>query len=230
MPSHFLLLPRLRSLLRPKRLALILSALFALALLTGLACDRWVASSATGLVFFSAADTPARDVGLVLGTSPTTAGRPNLFFTARIRAAAELFHAGKVRHLIVSGDNRKAGYDEPTAMQDSLIALGVPASAITRDFAGFRTLDSVVRARDVFGQSRLTIISQEFHDTRAIFIAQSHGIDAIALAADDVGGAHGLLIRARETLARTKAVLDTKILGTTPHFPGPPEPIVLPSP
>jgi SanA protein len=220
--------PRLRAWLRPRRLAILFASAAAALALGAIACDRWVAAAASGRIYFAASDVPARDVGLVLGTSPTTNGRRNLFFTARIEAAADLYRLGKVRHLIVSGDNRRADYDEPTAMLEALIAQGVPASAITRDYAGFRTLDSVVRARDVFGQSRLTIISQEFHDARAIFIAQSHGIDAIGFAARDVGGAHGLLIRTRETLARTKAVLDTKVLGVKPHFPGPPEPIVLP--
>lgn len=178
-------------------------------------------------MYFDAASTPERDVALVLGTSPTTNGRKNLFFVARMEAASELYRLGKVRHIIVSGDNRRAEYDEPTAMREALIASGVPDAAITRDYAGFRTLDSVVRARDVFGQSRVTIVSQEFHDARAIFIAQDHGIDAIGLAASDVAGARGFVVRARETLARTLAVLDTKVLGTRPHFPGPPELISL---
>ncbi len=190
-------------------------------------CDLWVAAAARGRVFHEVAEVPSRDVGLVLGANPVTNGRPNRFFAARMDTAASLYAAGKVRHLIVSGDNHVATYDEPTAMRDALVGRGVPQSAITLDYAGFRTLDSVARARDVFGQSRLVIVSQEFHGARAVFIANSRGIDAVALAAPGVGGKAGLFVRARETLARARAVLDTRVLGTRPRFPGPPEPIEL---
>jgi SanA protein len=154
-------------------------------------------------------------------------GRNNLFFTHRIEAAAALFKAGKVRHLIVSGDNGRQEYDETTAMKDALLAKGVPADAITMDYAGFRTLDSVVRAKLVFGQSKVTVISQAFHDKRALFIADHSGIDAIALAAPGVGSAEGFLVRLREVFARAKAVADLFLLGARPKFAGPPEPINL---
>ena len=196
-------------------------------LLAAIACDRWVSFSASARIFHSPADVPPRDVALVLGANPTTNGHPNLFFTARMDAAAALYVRGTVRHFIVSGDNHTAAYDEPSAMRDALIARGVPASSITLDFAGFRTLDSVLRAREVFGQSRLIIVSQEFHCARALYIAQCRGIDAVALAARSPRGGAALLVRAREVLARTVAVVDARILGTQPHFPGPPEPILL---
>src|SRR5262249_49696316 len=147
-------------------------------------------------------------------------GRPNRFFEARIRAAAELYRSGKVARLIVSGDNGRIGYDEPSAMRQALVREGVPASNVSRDFAGFRTLDSVLRARDVFGLRRLTFVSQRFHVERAVYLARENGMDAYALAAADVGGAEGALVAVREVFSRAVAVLDVKVLHTTPRFGG----------
>lgn len=166
---------------------------------------------------------PATGVGVVLGCRPELAdGRPNLFFVTRIRAAVELYRSGKVTHLIASGDNGHAGYDEPTRMKQALMEAGVPASHISRDFAGFRTLDSVLRARDVFGVHRLTFISQRFHVERAVYLARANGIDAYALAASDVGGAGGALVQLRELFSRAVALLDVNVFHTRPRFAGPP--------
>jgi SanA protein len=126
-------------------------------------------------------------VALVLGCSPTVGGGyTNPFFATRIQAAAELFRLGKVDYLLVSGDNRRRDYDEPSAMKEALVAAGVPQNRIYCDYAGRRTLDSVVRAGDVFGQGNIIVVSQEFHNQRAIFIAQHRGIDAIGFNAPDV--------------------------------------------
>lgn len=169
---------------------------------------------------------PRRDVGLVLGANPvTSSGRPNLHFNSRIEAAAALFHAGKVRHLLVSGDNHRRDYDEPTAMKQALVARGVPAEAITCDFAGFRTLDSVVRAGAVFGLSSCTIVSQRYHNTRALEIARAHGLDAVAFCSRDVPALHSLRTEAREVLARAVTILDLYLWHRQPHFSGPYEPI-----
>jgi SanA protein len=186
---------------------------------------------ARGRVFHSVDAIPAREVGLVLGTSKETRhGRPNLHFNQRIAAAAALYHAGKVSHLLVSGDNHVATYDEPTDMRGALMAAGVPASAITCDYAGFRTLDSVVRAKDVFGLSQCTIISEDFHCPRALWIAQQHGLDAIAFAAPDVSlKSWSLRAGIREQFARAWCAVDLYVLHRQPHFPGPREPIVLSS-
>ena len=166
---------------------------------------------------------PARDVGVVLGTSERlTNGAPNLYFKHRIDAAVQLYRAGKVRHLIVSGDNSDKYYDEPSQMRAALVAQGVPNRAITSDYAGFRTLDSVVRAKKVFGQARVTLISQRFHNQRAIFIANHSGVDAIGFNAADVHGSSGRAINVREVFARVKAVLDVFILSKQPKFLGPP--------
>lgn len=198
------------------------------AVLAIVACDRWVASTARDRLFTAAADVPGCDVALVLGTSPLIDGeRRNLFFEYRMDAAAGLFAAGRVRHLIVSGDNHTRAYDEPTAMRDALVQRGVPESAITLDYAGFRTLDSVVRAGTVFGQDRIVVVSQHFHCERAIFIADARGIDAVGYVARSPGGRAALKVRLREAAARTGAVVDTCVLSTAPRFAGPPEPIVL---
>src|SRR5215475_7375697 len=117
---------------------------------------------------------PDTDVALVLGAAPIgPEGGPNRYFEYRLDAAAALWRAKKVKYLLVSGDNSQPDYDEPTAMRAGLIKRGVPAATIYRDFAGLRTLDSVLRARAVFGQQRLIIVSQGFHASRAIFLARS---------------------------------------------------------
>lgn len=179
--------------------------------------------SSSGRTYDTADAVPKRKAALVLGCTKILAnGRPNLFFYFRIEAAAGLFRAGRVDYLIVSGDNSREGYDEPTDMRDALIAAGVPADHIYRDYAGFRTLDSVIRARDIFGQDSITIVSQRFHNERAIFIARGHGIDAVGYNAVNVPQYRGLKTKSREWLARVKTVLDVWVLGTRPKFSGPP--------
>ena len=190
--------------------------------------DRVCSSVASGRIFRPGDQIPQNDVGLVLGTRKTTArGNPNLHFTQRIKAAAELYRSGKVQHLLVSGDNHVAGYDEPTDMLNALVAAGIPSNAITRDYAGFRTLDSVVRAHSVFGLRKFTIVTEEFHCPRALWIARQHGLDAVAFAAPDLSAHWSLRVKARESLARVVCGLDLYVLSRRPHFPGPPEPILL---
>lgn len=181
-----------------------------------------------GRLYTDVAAVPARKVGLVLGTSEWLAnGRKNLFFTYRIEAAAALYKAGKVQHLIVSGDNGTLRYDEPTAMRNALVEAGVPPEAITLDYAGFRTLDSVVRATKVFGVKDYIVISQRFHNQRAIYLADHYGADAIGFCARDVPQYAAFKTRLRELGARVKVVLDLYLLDTKPRFEGPPEPLAL---
>ena len=185
--------------------------------------------AAAGRVFTSLETVPANDVGLVLGTSKLTLrGMPNLHFNQRIGAAAALYRAGKVRHLLVSGDNHIATYDEPTDMRNALVAAGVPIDAITCDYAGFRTLDSVVRSREIFNLQHCTIITEEFHCPRAVWIARQHGLDAVAFAAPDVGlKSWSLRADVREQLARNWCAVDLYLLHRNPKFLGPKEPIHL---
>ncbi|MGL5892879.1 MAG: SanA/YdcF family protein [Bacteroidia bacterium] len=189
-------------------------------------CNFWIESATEKQIYSNVNDVPARNVALVLGASPRTPrGNINLYFRYRMEAAAQLYLAKKVKHIIVSGDNHIVSYDESTAMKQALVSLGVPDSCITLDFAGFRTLDSVVRCRDVFGQSSVIIVSQEFHNQRALFIANSHKLDAVAYNAKDVPANYSLKTRLREYLARVNAVLDVKVINRKPKFGGPAEPI-----
>jgi SanA protein len=183
----------------------------------------WLIHSTATRIFTDLEQLPANDVALVLGASARTAGGyTNLHFRARIEAAAAAYQRGKVRHLLLSGDNHVQGYDEPSDMQAALLARGVPATALTLDYAGFRTLDSVARAKAVFGQQRLTVISDDFHVQRALFLCQKHGLDAVAFPAEPVPERYARKTRWREYLARVKAVLDVYVLHTKPRFYGPP--------
>lgn len=200
-------------------------AALAAALILGLAvlgADRLVAAAGEGRIHDSVSGVRPADVALVLGTSPTTRGRPNAFFEARMDAAAALFRAGVVRGVLVSGDNSVPGYDEPTSMRAALVARGVPAEFIACDYAGFSTLDSVLRAEAVFGLSRVVVVSQRFHLERALYLARAAGIDAEGLAAEDAPAPWQARARARESFARVKAVLDAWT-GRGPRFLGPRE-------
>jgi SanA protein len=215
-----------------RRRLVVLTAVVVLSGLSAVAVtDQLCKRAAQGRIYRSVENVPQNDVALVLGTAKKTAhGSANLHFNQRIQAAAALYHSGKVRHLLVSGDNHTAGYDEPTDMRDALVTAGVPAAAITRDYAGFRTLDSVVRAKLVFGLSRFTIVSEEFHCPRALWIARQNGIEAVAFAAPDLRSARWTLgVEAREYLARTWCGVDLYLLHRGPKFPGPREPILLTS-
>lgn len=186
-----------------------------------LLCNSWINRSTVSQLYTESHNIPARKVGLVLGASKNTIrGTNNLYFTYRMQAAYELYKTGKVHYLLLSGDNHTEGYDEPTDMRDALVKLGVPDSCIVLDYAGFRTLDSVVRCREVFGEDSITIISQEFHNQRALFIANKSGIHAIAFNAQEVGKNYSLKTRIREYFARVKCVLDIYILHTDPKFLG----------
>lgn len=186
-----------------------------------LLCNSWINRSTVSQLYNDSSTIPVRKVGLVLGASKNTIrGTNNLYFTYRMQAAYELYKTGKVQYLLLSGDNHTEGYDEPTDMRDALIRLGVPDSCIVLDYAGFRTLDSVVRCREVFGEDSITIISQEFHNQRALFIANKSGVHAIAFNAQEVDKNYSLKTRTREYFARVKCVLDIYILHTDPKFLG----------
>lgn len=163
---------------------------------------------------------PQNDIGLVLGTSKYSVGGINLYYQYRIEAAADLYFSGKIKHIIVSGDNHVYGYNEPEQMKQSLVKLGVPPERITCDYAGLRTLDSVVRLKKIFMANRATIISQRFHLQRALFIAKHYNIDAIGYCSKDVASAYGRNTNIRELFARSKAVLDLYVLHTKPRHLG----------
>ncbi|MCX2746188.1 YdcF family protein [Mangrovivirga sp. M17] len=182
--------------------------------------DRLVEKSASDKVFNSTKEIPHNKVGLFLGTGKILSnGRINLYYKYRIEAAVSLFKAGKVDFILVSGDNSTKDYDEPSTIKEDLIKKGIPSNKIYLDYAGFRTLDSVVRCKEIFGQSSITIISQQFHNERAIYIAKRKDIDAVGFNAKDVNVHYGFKTRLRERFARVKMVLDL-IIGKKPKFLG----------
>ncbi len=202
-----------------KILIITLSLVFGILFLIA-GCDMWVEWSTRNNLYDSTDGIHHHDVGLILGTAKRlTNGQPNLYYQYRIDAAAELYHAGKISYILVSGDNGSIYYDEPTTIKKDLIAKGIPSERIYLDYAGFRTLDSVIRAKEIFGQTSLTIISQPFHNQRAIFIARRKGISAVGFNAKDVGAKYGAKIWVRERLARVKMMSDL-IFGVGPRFLG----------
>lgn len=176
------------------------------------ATDDYVTSSINKL--------PNEKVGLVLGTSKSLKnGNKNPYFFYRIEAAEELFKSGKIDYIIVSGDNSSQYYNEPEDMHTELVARGIPKTKIFLDFAGLRTLDSVVRAKEIFGQNSYLIISQRFHNERAVFLAQKKGIEAYGYNAKDVNKKAGFKTNLREYFARVKVFWDL-FFGVDPKFSG----------
>jgi SanA protein len=163
---------------------------------------------------------PYNDVALVLGTSKYLSnGRENKYFNFRINAAFELYKNKKVKYLLLSGDNRYKSYNEPIKMREDLLKLGVPSKDIYLDFAGFRTLDSVIRASEVFGLSNFTIVSQKFHNERAIFIAKSKGYDTIAYNAKNISSLGAICQKPREIASRMLMLCDI-FINRKPYFLG----------
>ncbi len=184
-------------------------------------CNAWIKQNTKSQIYNSVADCPNNKCGLLLGTSKKGRfGGQNLFFNYRIKAAADLFKAGKIKNIIVSGDNSVKDYDEANDMRQALVEQGVPDSCIYLDYAGFRTLDSVVRCDKIFSQTEFTIISQEFHNQRALFIANKLGYKCVAFNAQDVPKRFSPKTYLREYFARVKCVLDIYILHTQPKFLG----------
>ncbi|MBU3027801.1 SanA/YdcF family protein [Zobellia galactanivorans] len=183
-------------------------------------CNLIISSSAEGKTFNSLEDLPKNRVGIVLGTSKKLiGGLPNPYYTFRIEATLELYQAQKIDFVLVSGDNGTRYYNEPNTIKKDLISKGIPAEKIFLDFAGFRTLDSMVRAKEVFGLNDVTVISQEFHNQRAIYLAEKKGLKAIGYNAKSISGRQGLKVRLREYLARVKVFIDL-LFNTQPKFFG----------
>lgn len=185
-----------------------------------------IKKESAALVSYNVADVPETKVALLLGTGKNlNNGMPNAYFYNRIKAASDLYKSGKIQYIIVSGDNSTKDYNEPEDMQMELIKQGIPQEKIILDHAGFRTLDSVVRAKDIFGQTKLVIISQKFHNERAVFLAKENGMEAFGYNAEDVNKYAGLKTNLREYLAKAKAYWDL-LFGVEPKFGG--EKIIIP--
>ncbi|WP_232326084.1 SanA/YdcF family protein [Microbispora sp. ATCC PTA-5024] len=188
----------------------------------------WLASSGHRVVAEPGgrwtAQVPAMPAALVLGAG-LTGDRPSTLLRGRLDLAAGLYRAGRVRALLLSGDNSRSQYDEPTAMRDYLVARGVPAGRIALDYAGFDTWDSCVRARRIFGASRLVVVTQAFHLPRAVALCRAAGIDAYGVGDDSsrYWPFETLVFGARELPAAAKGVLDALVLHSGPRFLGPRE-------
>jgi SanA protein len=188
-----------------------------LGVVTVVLANRWVINSTDAYLYRVSALMPENEVGLVLGCSPfVPGGKPSPQFHGRMQAAAELYRLGKVKRLILSGANPDQRYNEPKKMREALLELGVPSEAMVLDFAGDSTYDSITRAKEVFGLSSLTVITQRYHTYRAVFLARKTGLHAVAYIAPlaDNGGT-GLRNPPREVFARVLAVFDALVFRMT---------------
>jgi SanA protein len=182
--------------------------------------NYWISYTSKNKTYNNVLEIPKNKVGLVLGTGKFNHNNQiNLYYQHRLDAAHNLFKAGKIEFILISGDNSRKDYDEPTDFKNDLINKGVPENRIFLDYAGFRTLDSVIRAKEIFGQDSITIISQKFHNERAIYLSQHNQINALGYNAEDVSNQYGLKTRIREYIARMKATLDI-LLNVKPKFLG----------
>jgi vancomycin permeability regulator SanA len=212
-----------RKILRLSYQGAVLLSVLAIAPLTWV----WLASSGHRVVADSSsgwmAEVPEAPVALVLGAG-ITRGNPTPMLARRLDISAELYRAGKVRAILLSGDNGQVGYDEPTVMRDYLIAHGIPGRALVLDYAGFDTWDSCVRARTVFGALRLTVVTQVFHLPRAVALCRTAGVEAFGVGDDSSKRwVSTYALAAREFFASAKGLLDSLVLDSDPVFPGPRE-------
>ena len=184
-----------------------------------------VRHTAKAFIYQNIDSIPQNKAGLLLGTSKLLrSGLPNQYFQNRIQATVDLYKAGKIEVVVISGDNSREGYNEPEDMKSELMQRGIPEDKIYLDYPGFRTLDSVVRMEKIFGQKSFTIISQKFHNQRAIYIAHAKGLQAVGYNAEDVNAYSGFKTQLREKFARVKLFLDLWT-GKNPKFLG--EPVII---
>lgn len=193
---------------------------FLLSLLAVYIADKTIRKNTESKLYSSVTNIPKNKVGLLLGTIKLLSnGRINLYYQFRVDATVKLYKENKIDFIIVSGDNSSEKYDEPTTFKNDLIKAGIPENRIFLDYAGFRTLDSVVRAKEIFGQTSITTISQSFHNERAIYLAKHFNINAIGFNAKSVSGKLALKVQLREYLARVKVFIDI-ITKKQPKFLG----------
>ena len=203
-----------------KKIRIIVLILVATPVLMILICNTIIEWSTSDKTYSDIEMIPKNKVGLVLGTSSRLVeGGVNPYYAHRIDATIKLFMAGKIDFVLVSGDNGSIYYNEPNTIKKDLVKGGIPEERIFLDYAGFRTLDSVVRAKEVFGLSQATIISQEFHNERAIYLAGHKGLEAIGFNARDISGNESVKVHFREYFARVKVFVDL-VLNIQPRFYG----------
>jgi len=205
---------------KTRRVIIIGLVLFTTIVVTIYYCNKLVTDAASGKLYSDTEVIPYNKVGLLLGTSKfITNGSENPYYSYRIRAAVQLLGAHKIKYLIISGDNGRKEYNEPELMRTDLINAGIDSTIIYLDYAGFRTFDSVKRLKEIFGQDSVTFISQQFHNERALYIAQRENITAIGFNATDVGANQITTIQLREKFARVKLFIDYWF-GTKPKYLG----------
>jgi SanA protein len=189
-----------------------------------------IARLVTGLVgwarTYTEQDVPQKPVVIVFGAGLTRSGGPSAILRDRVRAAADLYFAGKVEKLLMSGDNSTEFYNEPAAMRDYALGLGIPDEAIVLDYAGRRTYDTCYRARDIFGVEQAILVTQDFHLPRALYLCNAMGIDAVGVEADNFNYRRSSLVfwNLRELAATVTALIDVHITRPVPVL-GDPEPI-----
>ncbi len=206
--------------LKSKKLRWALAIILILSVSFVVYADIAINRATKNYVFSNIEDLPYNNAGLLLGTSKyLNSGRPNQYFENRIEATVMLYNAGKIKNVVISGDNSKTDYNEPEDMKQELVKRGIPSERIYLDYAGFRTYDSVYRMKAIFGQTSFTIISQEFHNRRAVYIAQALKLDACCFNAADVDAYNGSKTKVREKFARVKMLIDL-IIGIEPKFLG----------
>jgi SanA protein len=207
-----------------KRLIAGVFGIIILMLAVAIGLDQWISLRTQPYIYDEVQTLPHRQVGVVLGTAKYyRTGVINQYYLYRIQGAINAYNSGKVKYLLLSGDNAQQSYNEPSTMRRDLIAAGIPASDIVLDYAGFRTLDSIVRTRKVFDTNDFIIITQRFHCERALFIALHMGIQAQCFAVPSPKNM--LSVRSREIFARLGALTDLYLLKREPRFLGPLIPI-----
>jgi SanA protein len=203
-----------------KKILFLLSIVVFSVVIVILIADTVIRTSSNGSVFSDINKINHNKTGLLLGTSKyLRSGQTNQYFANRITAAVNLYNAEKIDFIVISGDNSKKSYNEPMDMKEELLKNGIPEDRIFLDYAGFRTYDSVIRMSKIFGQNSFTVISQEFHNRRAIYIAQHFGLNAIGFNAKDVDAYNGFKTKVREKLARVKVFIDI-LTNKQPKFLG----------
>ncbi len=217
--------PQSRFLTRCKKALWTFLALAILGVVAVISIDRWVTNHTQGQLYFDASEVKPHEVAVVLGTSKYLGRTLNEYYTNRIDAAIALYQDEKISNFILSGDNAHRSYNEPWTMKRDLLKAEIPEDRIHLDYAGFRTLDSIVRAKEIFDTDNFLIISQKFHCERALYIANYHQINARCFAVPGPSSHSGFKVRFREVFARTKAFIDLYLIGTQPKFLGPKEPI-----
>jgi vancomycin permeability regulator SanA len=202
-----------------------LSALLVFLIMGGTAIQWQIRSSTQPYIYQTVEAVPERPVALVFGAGILRNGKPSAILRDRIEAAAALYKAGKVKKLLVTGDNGSLDYNEVAVMRRYAMKLGVPGDDVVKDHAGFRTYDSCYRARDVFEVKRAILVTQAFHLPRALYLARQMGIDAVGMTADRQDDTKRKTFHFREWLARTVAWVQVNVTHPRPRFLGPKIPL-----